>query len=145
MSVFNPAIDEFGRGLEQSVVAMPSSSLSASTAIPITNPGFPGIMAFMNITSAFPGSASTTYALKIKAVSPLSVGATVVLGNCTPRSASGQSVLVLYPGCQVFSATTGPISTFSIGVPRDIQIVASLSAGATSKEVVMSIGYMWLP
>jgi hypothetical protein len=124
-------------------VAMPATSLSASTAIAITNWNAQGIIAFMNITSAFPGSASTTYCLKIKAVSPLSTGATVVLGACTPRSSSGQSVLMLAPGIQVFSATTGPISTFSIGVPRDIQIVASASLGATSKEVVLSLGYMF--
>lgn len=128
-------------GNQAGVVLMASTSLSASTAIAVTNFCARGIMAFMNITSAFPGSASTTYALKVKAVSPLSVGATVVLAAATPRSASGQSTVMIYPG---IAASAGVNCQVNCVLPRDIQIVASASLGATSKEVVLSLGMMFL-
>jgi hypothetical protein len=126
-------------GNRAGVILMAATSLSASTAIPVTNWNGRGIMAFMNITSAFPGSASTTYALKVRAVNPLSAGTYVVLGSATPRSASGVSTVTIYPG---IAASAGPNAQINMCVPRDIQIVASLSTGATSKEVVLSLGMM---
>lgn len=122
-------------------ILMAASSLSASTAISITNFNGRGIFAIMNISSAFPGSASTTYALKIRVSNPLSAGSTIVLGSATPRSASGVSTLCIYPG---IAASAGPNAQVSMGCPRDLQIVASLSTGATSKEVVMSLAVMTL-
>lgn len=123
-------------------VDMAASSLSASTAISITNTNYAGIFAWMNVTSAFPGSASTTYTLKIKAVSPLSAGATIIIGAAAARSTSGMSSLVIYPG---ILNSAGANAQVSMVLPRELQIVASLSSGATSKEVVLSLGHTFLP
>lgn len=122
----------------QTIIAMASSSLTASTAIPITNFNGRGVMAFMNITSFAAGSGSTTYALKIKALNPLSTGSVVTLGGASPQSASGVSTLCVYPG---IAASAGANAQVSMALPRDFQLVASLSSGATSKGVVMSLAY----
>lgn len=145
-SLLNSYPDESGGeqlvyGNRAGVVLMASTSLSAGTAIAVTNFGARGILAFMNITSGFPGSASVTYCLKVKAVSPLSVGATVVLAAATPRSASGQSTVMIYPG---IAASAGVNCQVNCALPRDLQIVASASLGATSKEVVLSLGMMFI-
>jgi hypothetical protein len=126
-------------------ILMASSSLSASTAISVTNFNGRGIYAYMNITSAFPGSGSTTYTLKIKAIQPNALLSAQTIAAAPPMNASGCSILCIYPGA---SKTTGSNSTSAIAnlavaslpMPRNFQVVASLSAGATSKEVVMSLG-----
>ena len=94
MTQFNPNISELGRPIANERILMASSSVSASTAISVTNFDGIGAMFFMNITSAFPISASTDADLAVL-------------------------------GCPL---------------PRTFNVVASLSTGATSKEVVMSIG-----
>lgn len=125
-------------GNRAGVVIMAATSLSASTAVPVTNWTGRGIMAFMNITSAFPGSASTTYALKVKVVDPTGIAGTyVTLGAASPRSTSGVSTVTIYPGIAV---SAGNNCQVNMVCPRDLVIVASLSTGATSKEVVMSLG-----
>ena len=121
-------------------IIMAATSLSASTAVPVTNWTGRGIMAFMNVSSAFPVSASTTYCLKVKAVDPTGPGNTyVTLGAATPRSASGVSTVCVYPGITV---SAGVNCQVNMACPRDLVIVASLSTGATSKEVVLSLGMM---
>ena len=128
-------------GNRAGTIIMASTSLSASTAVPVTNWTGRGIMAFMNITSAFPVSASTTYALKVKAIDPTAANSFVTIGAATPRSASGVSTVTIYPGIAV---SAGVNCQVNMVCPRDIVIVASLSTGATSKEVVMSLGMMIL-
>jgi hypothetical protein len=122
-------------------VLMASTSLSASTAIAVNNFTGRGLYAFMNITSAFPGSGSTTYTLKIKLVPPNATASAVTLCAAPARSASGMVVLCVYPGAVVgsASATTG-ITHCGFPLPRSFQVIASASFGATSKEVVMSLG-----
>jgi hypothetical protein len=120
---------------------MASSSLSASTAITVTNNNFKGLTAYMRITSAFPGSASTTYALKVYAV-PVTGGSNILIGGATPRSASGVSSVTVYPGITVSAGVNAQVS---MALPRDLSIVASLSTGATSKEDIMSLAMTWIP
>ena len=122
-------------------ILMASTSLSASTAIEVTNFNGRGIYAYMNITSAFPGSGSTTYTLKVKSVPPNASASGTVIAACPPRSASGLTTLCIYPGAVVGSNSAGTAITHSgFPLPRNFKVVASLSSGATSKEVVMSIG-----
>lgn len=124
-------------------VLMASTSLSASTAIAAINHNGRGIMAFMNITSAFPGSASTTYTLKIKAIQPNATASAVTICAAPPASVSGAYVLCLYPGAvkpTVSISGAANVAIFGGPCPRNFQVVASLSSGATSKEVVMSLG-----
>lgn len=123
-------------------VLMTSRSLSASTAISVTNFNARGLIAFMNITSGFPTSGSTTYALKVKMIPPNSTASAVTIAASPPRSASGMVTLVVYPGVTIGSASgAGTLTTYSgFPLPRDIQVVASASLGATSNTVVMSLG-----
>lgn len=125
----------------QTVIAMAASSLTGSTAVPITNFNGRGIMAWMQIDSFAAGSGSTTYALKLKVTNPLG-GGNVTLGGAPALSASGVSTLMIYPG--ITTATAVANTQLNIAVPRDLQIVASLSAGATSKGAVVSLAYMIL-
>ena len=122
-----------------SQVLMASSSLSASTAISVTNFNGRGVYAYMNITSAFPGSGSTTYTLKIKSIPPNATASAFTIAAAAPRSASGMSVICMYPGAIIGTASSTVVHS-GLPVPRDFQVVASLSSGATSKEVVMSLG-----
>lgn len=138
MSQFDPSLDQFGKPIQTSTVLMASSSLSASTAISVTNFYGRGAMFFMNITSAFPGSASTTYTLKIKTAMPNATASSAVLCACSPRSASGAVVLVVYPGAALTQGAALTVAGFPL--PLNFTVVASLSTGATSKEVVMSLG-----
>jgi hypothetical protein len=143
-TLFNETTSDLQRG-NTDLVLMASSSLSASTAIAVTNFNGRGIFAYMNITSAFPGSASTTWALKLKAIQPNATASAVTLAACFPASASGAYVLCVYPGASKATASGSTsaqanLAVASLPVPRNFQIVASLSTGATSKEVVMSLG-----
>jgi hypothetical protein len=124
---------------------MASSSLSASTAISVTNFAGRGAFFFMNITSAFPGSASTTYALKVKMSMPNATASSVTLAAMTPASASGAYVLCVYPGALRSStapsaSTNALMAVFGCPLPANFTVMVSLSTGATSKEVVMSLG-----
>lgn len=136
---FDGTDHEFRRGnIAQTLLA--STSVSASTAISVTNHNARGIMAFMNISTGFPVSASLTYTLKIKAIDPVT-SATVVLGGAAARSASGLSTLVIYPG---IATSAGANAQVSLAVPRNIQVVASMSAAVASTNVALSLGMMSL-
>ncbi|MGH7273253.1 MAG: hypothetical protein ACREIQ_02175 [Nitrospiria bacterium] len=145
MSQFNPDINDQGVPLGLEKILMPSSSLSASTAISITNFAGKGAYFFMNVTSAFPGSGSTTVALKVKMIPPNATASAVTLAAMVPRSASGMNVLCIYPGAlrssTAPSASTDAImAVFGSPLPRTFNVVASMSTGATSKEIVLSLG-----
>lgn len=110
--------------------------LSASTAITVNNPSCRGAMFLFDIVS-FPASGSTTAVLKIQTVDP---GRNTVFthGAGAARSASGITQLTIYPG------VTGSTSAiFSQVLPKNFQAKISLSTGATSKEVSLSLT-MWL-
>lgn len=136
---FNETDQEFVRA-NTAQQLMASSSISAATAIAVTNYNGRGIMAFMTITTAFPGSASLTYTLKVKAVNP-DTSATIVLGAAAARSASGVSILTIYPG---IAASAGANAQVNMAVPRNLQVVASMSAAVASTNVAMSLGMMIL-
>ena len=132
---FNGVDHEFAEG-NISETLMASSSISATTAISVTNLNARGVMAIMNITTGFPASASLTYTLKIRAVDPAS-SATVVLGAAAARSLSGVSTLTIYPG---ITTSAGANAQVSMAIPRRIDVVASMSAAVASTNVAMSLG-----
>lgn len=141
----NTDLDAFGNRLHVDTILMASSSLSAGTAISVTNFAGRGALFYMNITSAFPGSGSTTYTLKIQLRQPNAVNSAVTLCACAPMSASGVSTLVVFPGA--LRSSTAPstsvnaaLAVMGCPLPRNFSVVVSLSTGATSKEVVMSLG-----
>ena len=125
-----PPPGSFSRVVSQTVAQ--SASVTAGTNYSLVNDFGRGIIAFFTIHS-LPASGSTTAALKIRAVDPVTGGFSNLLAGAA-RSASGTTVMMVGPG----------ISTSALGVPallpRDLNLLLSLSTGATSKDVVYSIG-----
>lgn len=123
-------------------VLMASSSISATTAIAVTNFNARGAYVFMNITSAFPGSGSTTLALKVKALAPGLVTASAASIAAVPAvSASGMTVLCVYPGAIAGSSSAvAGVTTVGRPIPRDFLVVASYSSAAASAALTVSIG-----
>lgn len=134
---FNEFTYERTRG-NTSRVLMAATSVSASTAVTVTNYGR-GIIAWADITSGLPpGSASTTFALKVQAVSPVGTNRWVTLATTTARSVSG-----------IVACAVGPALTETSGVayaqanrlvPRDVRILASISSAAASFGCVLALG-----
>ena len=133
---YNETNWEFIRGnTNQAILA--ASSVSASTAISVTNFNARGVIAFMNVTGNFPpGSASTTIALKIQAVAP--DGTNVLIIGSTAKSISGMTTVSIYPG---LSDTAG-VSTnrFNMICPRNLRVLASISTAAASFGCVLTLG-----
>ena len=133
---FNETNWEFIRGNTNKVL-LAATSVSASTAISVTNFNARGVIGFMNVTGNFPpGSASTTIALKIQAVAP--DGTNVLLGGTTAKSISGMSTLSIYPGLSESSGIT--TSRFNMICPRNLRILASISTAAASFGCVLTLG-----
>ena len=122
---------------------MAASSVSASTAVLVTNTNGRGIIAWMEITSGLPpGSASVTIALKVQMVAPVGTNRFKTLATSGPGSASGSFAVAIYPGMSS-TAVTGV--SFNAGiVPRDLRILASISSAAASFGCVMALGVSFL-
>jgi hypothetical protein len=133
---FNETTFDFRRN-NISKVLRASATASASVTITDTNYDARGLIAFFNIAT-FPGSASTTVALKIRAVDP-ATGGLYTLCTQAARSATGLSTLVIYPGM-----TAAANSSTSMAAPRDLSFLLSMSSGATSKSCIMSLGVQYL-
>lgn len=117
----------------QSIETLLSSSvISASTAVSVGNFGCKGALFFLDVTSV-PGSGSTTVALKLQVTSPRTA-------QFATRAAVslGASLFMVYPG---ISASAGGVSS---PLPRRFSALLSLSTGATSKEVQLSLSMMRL-
>ena len=113
-----------------------SQSVSASTSFTFTNWYGDGLIASFNVHS-IPGSASTTLALKIQALNPVS-GDFFTIASTNARSATGVSNLQISPF--MAAASAGGIQTqVQSLVPKDLRALVSLSTGATSKECVFSL------
>lgn len=114
-----------------------SQSASASMTFNVTNLFGRSAFVYFNIHS-LPGSASTTLALKVRAVDP-ATGGFVAIGALNARSATGMTALALSPYQAALSAG-GQQNVNNTIVARDLSILVSQSSGATSKDVVFSIG-----
>ena len=128
---FNETTFDFARGNTGKQLRA-NATASASVAITDTNYNAKSVIAYFTINT-FPGSGSTTLALKIQAVNPDTGGFFTILSG-TPRSTTGTTVMMVGPG----------ISASVLGVaavlPRDLRFLVSQSSGATSKDVTFSIG-----
>lgn len=120
-----------------SKVLRANSTASASVTITDTNYDARGLLVFFNIAT-LPGSASTTFALKVQAIDPVT-SATYLLCGQAARSATGMSTLLIYPG-----ATAAANSATSMSVPRNIQFLISMSSAAASKGATLSLGVQYL-
>lgn len=119
-----------------------SASLSAGTNYAVTNLFSKNLMVYFNVHS-FPGSASTTIALKIRSIDPVNGGFTQIaqMPTTAARTATGMTILQIGPFMNSVSAA-GFANAMTI-IPRDLNFLVSLSFGATSKEVVFSLGLHW--
>lgn len=120
-----------------SKVLKASASASASVTITDTNYDAKGLIAFFNIAQ-LPGSGSTTIALKIRAVDPVT-SALYTIATQAARSATGMSTMLVYPG-----ATAAANSATSHAAPRDLSFLLSMSSAATSNGSVFSLGVQYL-
>lgn len=125
-----PPGNAVARVVGQSVIV--SASASASTTYPLINDFGRGMIAHFTIHS-LPASGSTTLALKIQATDP-ATGSFFTLLAGAARSASGMTTMMIGPG---ISASALGVATL---VPRSLRLLVSASTGATSKDVVFSIG-----
>lgn len=130
-------------------VAAPGTYSATVVSRTLTNYGFRGIMVHTNITR-LPGSASTTWATKIKAIDKLAdgtwngtdSGTAITIASGPARSASGAAVLICYPGA---SETAGALARVSCPLPRNFGIIVSLSAGAANAtSCLLSLSYQFL-
>lgn len=134
-----------GNTTASAVVAL-GTIISASVAINIINHNCRGALFFLRPT-AWPGSGSTSLALKIRMLTDPIAGAgaqptiaSFVAQGLSAGSSVGAAYLV-YP-----TAVTGGLSANTVvsPLPRNYQVIVSLSTGATSKETTFSLSVMHL-
>lgn len=132
---FNGTDHEFVRAnLEQTVRASGTASATVTSA-DLTNFNFSGAVFFLDIT-AVPGSGSATVSLSIQGKDPTS-GKYATLFTSAQVSA-GTTAVMIYPGLSSSAnGTTGIL-------PRTFRVQSNVSAGATSKDVVFSVGMSFL-
>lgn len=133
----------FPGGLVQNVSQILSVSQSASASVNINLTNLFGRQAMVYFTiHSLPGSASTTLALKVRSVDPFS-GLFTPVANMVARSATGTLAMSISP--YISSASVGGVQNVQASLPRDLNILISQSSGATSKDVVFSIGMAFMP
>lgn len=118
-------------GNQTATAIVASSTISASTAVAVNNLGCRGALFVLDVT-AIPGSLSTSIALKLNVTSPR----TATFASRATVSASGEVVFMVYPG---ISASAGGVSC---PLPRNFSVQLSLSTGATSKDVTLSLNML---
>lgn len=104
---------------------------ATATSTDIDNQGFSGAQFYLNITSV-PGSGSATVALIIQGRDPVSGN---YVNMFTSQQVSAGTTLVQL--CPAISASANGLAT---ALPRTFRVLAAVSAGATSKDVVFSVG-----
>lgn len=119
------------REANQTAVAILSGTVSASTATAVQNFSCRGGLFILDITS-LPGSASTTVALKLMTTNPR----TATFATLAALSSTGTVMLTVYPGVAESAGMR------SAPLPRNFTARLSLSTGATSKEVALSLTMM---
>jgi hypothetical protein len=115
----------------QTAVAILNSTISASTATAVENFGCKGAFFVLNV-AGYPGSASTTLALKLMTTDPV----TATFASRAAVSANGAVMFHVYPG---ISASVGGVSC---PLPRNFTARISVSTGATSIGMAISLTMM---
>ena len=115
----------------QTVLASATRSATATSSA-FVNLAFSGAVFFLNITSV-PGSGSAMVSLVIQGQDPVSLN-WAALATGGSASAVGTTAFTIYPG-----VTSGAASV-PMTLPKKFRVMAAVSAGATSKDVVFSIG-----
>lgn len=105
--------------------------LAASTAVAVTGNQCKGAL-FVLAVDAVPASASTTIALKINIIDPVSTR-TATFASRAAVSASGVAVLMVYPGV---SASAGGQSS---PLPKSFSVQLSVSSAAANNTSTLSL------
>ncbi|QGH72709.1 MAG: hypothetical protein [Podoviridae sp. ctQNx1] len=123
--------DPVVNNLEQTVLAAGTRSATVTSG-DLTNLNNSGAVFFLDITS-LPASGSTTVALIIQG-KDFTSSRYVTLFTSAQISASGTTAVSFHPGVSSGSNSVPMV------LPRTFRVLAAVSAGATSKDVVFSVG-----
>ena len=119
---------------EQTVRASGTASATVQSS-DITNFNFSGAIFFLDITSV-PGSGSATVSLTIQGKDPVSGNYANLFTSA--QVSAGTTAVMFYPG--ISSSANGTTGI----LPRTFRVQSNVSAGATSKDVVFSVGMSFL-
>lgn len=124
------AFETVRSNLEQSVLSSATRSATVTSA-DLTNFNASGAIFFLNVSSV-PGSGSTNVALVIQGKDPVSGNyATLFTGG---TASTGTVAVMFHPG---ISASANGVAAI---LPRTFRVMGAVSAGATSKDIVFSVG-----
>ena len=118
-----------------------SATASTTTQFVIDNPGYAtGLNVYFRAHS-FPGSASTTIAYAIYSIDPATSGTYAMHAPGVAYSGASSLVRFMY-GPNLISS--GDL-TRQVNIGQQYLILLSMSTGATSKDVLFSLGVEWTP
>lgn len=132
---FNNVDQELVRANFDDTVRASGTASATVTSADITNFGFTGATFYLNVTSV-PGSGSATVALVLQGKDPVS-GLYAEMFRSSQFSA-GTIAIQVGPGLGD-GALSGTVRA-SLALPRTFRVLSAVSAGATSKDVVFSVG-----
>lgn len=138
---FNNVDQEFVRtNFDETTAIRTSGTASATvTSSDITNFGFTGAVFYLDIT-AVPGSGSATVAIVIQGKDPVT-SKYAEMFRSTQFSAGTTAIMV---GKGLGDGALSGTMRASLALPRTFRILSAVSAGATSKDVVFSVGMSWV-
>lgn len=132
---FNGTDHEFVRANFDQTVRASGTASATVTSADITNYNFSGAVFFLDITSV-PASGSATVSLSIQGKDPTSGKYTTLFTSA--QVSAGTTAVMLHPG---ISASANGMSLI---LPRTFRVQSNVSAGATSKDVVFSVGMSFI-
>jgi len=112
-----------------------STASATSQSSDILNPGFRSAVFFIDVTSV-PGSASANVSLTLQFKDPVSGN---YVGVFTGGTTSTTSAVMIGEIAGSVSSGGSPVI-----LPRTFRAQYNVSAGATSKDVVFSVGVCWI-
>lgn len=137
MSSNNNPLPSQRRGVYAKIYAQ-SATASTNVTYVLTNPGFAtGLTVYWTIHS-LPASLSTTANIGLFSVDPATGSLYAVNTPGVARSAVGLTKYMI--GQHITTSGNSAINTL---VGNQFQLLLSLSTGATSKDVVFSLGIEW--
>jgi len=130
---FNGTDQEFIRANTEETVFASASRTATVTSGDLTNYNHRGAIFFLDNTS-LPASGSTTVALVLQLKDPTSGKYVEVFRSQQHSATVSTTAITIYPGI------TSGSDAASLSLPRTFRILAAVSAGATSKVAIFSIG-----
>lgn len=132
---FNGTDQELVRANNEQTVFASQQASATITSADITNFNCSGAIFYLDITSV-PASGSATVALIIQGKDPTSLKYANIFTSA--QVSAGTTAVMIYPG---LSSSANGITNI---LPRTFRVLAAVSAGATNKNVVFSVGMSFL-